>query len=554
MGSGSSSNSSRAILVCSVLLIFRVFFVASYRGLEQEIFSGRRLNQNVNYTELYTFVDPVCMSEVRGEQTPTPTENKCADQSIGNLDADCIDEEVFNPIPASPGRYPYYVSLQQELDEGGLTRYRHFCGGALLAKDMFVTTAHCIFSTTSNVDFRATKDASGTGLLQAGAIQVALGPYCRHQKGVERVVAAEYFMHPNFTGVEYRSDDIALVKLSRPFNYEGKYPNYLSAQTTEINENSGIFTAMGHGAQNGDERNSQELYTQSVVPLGLGFLYYISVDQCNLEVRTVSPMFNILSDKMICLLNRNQDTCVGDSGSPVIIADGDSFGALPFDDPGQDILIGLTSWGPDITCAGGKLPGVYTRVGSYVDWIQKKLKTYSDYYEEPVAVQGRASGQTAQTFLGFSEDLATDDPYNLEGADLETEVNQTQQSKDATMETLPAPEEEVPEQTQEVPPPITEVQPKQPVFESTADETSQEIPASQQESLVPTPELELQVFDLPERCKLPKARGICEGAILSWYYDVNKQKCVDFDYGGCGGNDNNFRTLQACEAACVRTQ
>ena len=27
-------------------------------------------------------------------------------------------------------------------------------------------------------------------------------------------------------------------------------------------------------------------------------------------------------------------------------------------------------------------------------------------------------------------------------------------------------------------------------------------------------------------------------------------ECVEFSYGGCGGNENNFETQQACEATC----
>ena len=35
-----------------------------------------------------------------------------------------------------------------------------------------------------------------------------------------------------------------------------------------------------------------------------------------------------------------------------------------------------------------------------------------------------------------------------------------------------------------------------------------------------------------------------------WYFDAEKGGCVQFTYGGCGGNSNNFKTLSECNDAC----
>lgn len=57
----------------------------------------------------------------------------------------------------------------------------------------------------------------------------------------------------------------------------------------------------------------------------------------------------------------------------------------------------------------------------------------------------------------------------------------------------------------------------------------------------------------PGQCSLPEASGPCEAAIPRWRFDEAADTCVQFTYGGCGGNTNNFTTRAACETACGGT-
>ncbi|CBY08977.1 unnamed protein product [Oikopleura dioica] len=54
-----------------------------------------------------------------------------------------------------------------------------------------------------------------------------------------------------------------------------------------------------------------------------------------------------------------KDACQGDSGGPVRMGDD---------------VIGITSWG--LGCAQSYLPGVYTDVGFYSDWIGNIIENY----------------------------------------------------------------------------------------------------------------------------------------------------------------------------------
>ncbi|CAH1252357.1 AMBP [Branchiostoma lanceolatum] len=51
-------------------------------------------------------------------------------------------------------------------------------------------------------------------------------------------------------------------------------------------------------------------------------------------------------------------------------------------------------------------------------------------------------------------------------------------------------------------------------------------------------------------CSLPKESGPCENFKQAFYFDIQKQKCVGFPYGGCGGNSNRFNTWAECMERC----
>merc|ERR1712154_221382 len=55
------------------------------------------------------------------------------------------------------------------------------------------------------------------------------------------------------------------------------------------------------------------------------------------------------------------------------------------------------------------------------------------------------------------------------------------------------------------------------------------------------------------KCNLPMKIGPCKAFKTRWYYNKinnNRGFCEEFQYGGCDGNGNNFKTKALCEAAC----
>ncbi|GFU43723.1 kunitz-type serine protease inhibitor textilinin-3, partial [Nephila pilipes] len=55
-------------------------------------------------------------------------------------------------------------------------------------------------------------------------------------------------------------------------------------------------------------------------------------------------------------------------------------------------------------------------------------------------------------------------------------------------------------------------------------------------------------------CRLPAETGPCDAHIPRFFFDHTKGKCLEFVYGGCGGNGNNFMTLKKCEQTCLRNR
>ncbi|KAG7491795.1 hypothetical protein MATL_G00007760 [Megalops atlanticus] len=56
--------------------------------------------------------------------------------------------------------------------------------------------------------------------------------------------------------------------------------------------------------------------------------------------------------------------------------------------------------------------------------------------------------------------------------------------------------------------------------------------------------------ELASPCGLPSLQGPCKAYEPRWAYSSVTKQCQSFIYGGCGGNENNFESKEACEDAC----
>ena len=56
--------------------------------------------------------------------------------------------------------------------------------------------------------------------------------------------------------------------------------------------------------------------------------------------------------------------------------------------------------------------------------------------------------------------------------------------------------------------------------------------------------------DSVDLCSLPPLTGPCLAYFPRFFFNLSSGECEQFIYGGCQGNENNFNTVEDCEAKC----
>lgn len=73
----------------------------------------------------------------------------------------------------------------------------------------------------------------------------------------------------------------------------------------------------------------------------------------------------VITNRQLCAGgNAGIDSCTGDSGGPLMAKN-----------PSNNhwMAVGVVSYGPN-PCGARGMPGIYTRVGAYIDWILSKMR------------------------------------------------------------------------------------------------------------------------------------------------------------------------------------
>lgn len=241
--------------------------------------------------------------------------------------------KIINGQPAENGVWPWMVSF-------GPKRFHH-CGGALITNEFILTAAHC-FDTDEPIDISKVE------------IRIGLTDLLNVTK--ENLYAIEtLFLHHQFDRESY-ANDIALIRLDRPvFSILPIcLPDVSSSDYPPIGRQV-VAIGWGHVDDPLTSPLPTKLQQTSLPVLPLDYHQenrsWFCFDQ---EIDRPSEQF------CAGFIDGHSDTCQGDSGSPLMF----------FVDQHWQI-VGLVSYGTG--CAQERLPGIYTRVSNYVEWIKDRI-------------------------------------------------------------------------------------------------------------------------------------------------------------------------------------
>ncbi|KAL0821286.1 hypothetical protein ABMA28_005886 [Loxostege sticticalis] len=277
------------------------------------------------------------------------------------LELACADYRLRHPGPnfphfavggreALPGEFPHMGAIGWEATVG---TWIFKCGGSLISDKFVLTAAHC-----SKASERDTSVANVVPkIVRLGDVNI-IDRYANNsfptEANIKRIIE-----HPNYKSPK-KNFDIALIELAYPVEF-----NKFIQPACVWTGNSGALvgqkaTLTGWGViETVSRTTSPDLQAAVVEIFASPFCDTLLTPSCNRH-------WCGMQDHQLCAgkLAGGVDACQGDSGGPLQIKI-----PLPNTTKGRMYhIVGITSFG--IGCGLPNLPGIYTRVSSFVDWIE----------------------------------------------------------------------------------------------------------------------------------------------------------------------------------------
>lgn len=254
---------------------------------------------------------------------------------------------VVGGEPISIERAPWQALVVAQVDGARL------CGGVIIDPEWIATAAHCVAG------------------VSPALLEVNVGVDSLRDRGAStRVPVSNVVVHPAWDPTKYRND-IAILQLSTPLSFGSTVAPLslpLGIDSSTWPSAGDTATISGFGATRAGGQPSNELRAATIRILG---------DALDAACGLYAGDFFV--DVEICagLPEGGVDACQGDSGGPLVV-----------EVAGRPVLAGITSFGGE--CARAGYPGIYTRITTFVPWLQGIVPSASLVPSAPVDVRVEA--------------------------------------------------------------------------------------------------------------------------------------------------------------------
>ncbi|KAG5667508.1 hypothetical protein PVAND_015487 [Polypedilum vanderplanki] len=241
-----------------------------------------------------------------------------------------IEGRIAGGVAADARQFPYQ-GLMYMVDNKNAT---FICGGSLITHSFLLTAAHCLYQFEEISVF-------------LGVTNRVSGPAAFSQDITDK---SHIIMH-NLYNPTGHVNDIGLIYLSTltAEHFDNKRISLITLPTRndiDVNLVGMEATVAGFGSTS-DTNKASEILRYVTMPI-------IKNSMCKMTFGTFIKATNL------CMSGQGgRSVCSGDSGSPLTVE------LLP----GKIVQVGIVSFGHKHGCTLGH-PGVFTRVTSYLDWIE----------------------------------------------------------------------------------------------------------------------------------------------------------------------------------------
>lgn len=281
-----------------------------------------------------------------------PGAASCGRQQVGGF----REPRIVGGNSTYEGEFPWAVSIQRHGN--------HHCGGVIVGRRWILTAAHCVRSQL--VGNLIVRTGGHTLSRSAASSQNNINSYLERDYSVEQIVMHDDFSrYDNMTGglpggqmkssaANANNADIALLRLRSDILWnEFVWPVcFPSRESGNFSGHDAIVIGWGKLSEKSEDFSSE---LQKVK------LTIIDNKVCQNWFRQAGREMQI-DDRIICagFKNGGKDACHGDSGGPLLSRIN-----------GQYAVVGVVSTG--IGCARPLLPGLYSRVSSYINWVERHI-------------------------------------------------------------------------------------------------------------------------------------------------------------------------------------